>query len=215
MKTKLKLRKRKAQMKMGETMGSFATKGAINSSNLTRMERCKFPHSRSSSSLREKRRAQMKMGETIAILFIFFMFVIFGFIFYAKISRTTYITELEEKNELAAIQSAQKIAYLPEVQCSTKNVLDENCYDVLKMEAFSRIIDNDEMRAYYYDHFGYSSVVVRQIYPKTDDTWILYNNTLEDSTSIFTPIPISLYYPGEDVNYLGVIEIRYYALTIS
>ncbi len=92
------------------------------------------------------------MGESVAILFIFFILLIFGFVFYANVMRSSAKVELEENIQLKAISIAQKASFLPELQCSEENVRKEDCIDLLKLESASSLLDSNNI--YYFDIFG-------------------------------------------------------------
>ena len=80
----------------------------------------------------QNRKAQIQMGESVAILFIFFILVVFGFVFYMNVMRGSAKVQMEENIQLKAIGIAQKASFLPELQCSEENVRVENCIDLLK-----------------------------------------------------------------------------------
>lgn len=138
-------------------------------------------------------KAQIKMAETIAILFIFFVILMFGFIFYARIQRGNYLQKVQEISTLKGIQIAEKVSFFPEVRCSFNNVPTEDCIDLYKLKAASENINNN--RLFYYGIFEYSRVIVEQIYPQ-NNTWTLYDNPKPDySDLITTPIPLNIYNP--------------------
>ncbi len=160
--------------------------------------------------MKGKKKSQIGMSETIAILFIFFILVAFGFMFYLRIHRASIKTQLEKSVDLMAIEITQKISFLPELQCSKKNIITDNCIDILKLESAKAIIN--ENKESYYDLFSDSEIVVEEIYPKKK-TWILYNKTIEDTSAIFTPVPILLYNSTSDENYFGVLQIKYFPIS--
>ena len=65
------------------------------------------------------KKSQIKMGETLAVLIIFFFLLMFGYSFYAGIQQRNFIQELAQVESLRAIQLAQRVYYLPEIQCSS------------------------------------------------------------------------------------------------
>ncbi len=156
-----------------------------------------------------KKRSQIGMTETIAILFIFFILVALGFMFYLRISRTSIKTQYEKGTDLMAIEITQKASFLPEIQCSKKNVITDNCIDILKLESATQIINENNIT--YYDLFFSSEIVVEELYPD-EKTWVLYNHTIEDASALFTPVPILLYNATADENYFGVLQIKYFAI---
>lgn len=155
------------------------------------------------------RKSQIGMTETIAILFIFFILLTFGFMFYLRIYRTSIKTEYEKGTDLIAIEVTQKASFLPEIQCSKKNIITDNCIDILKLESATQIINENDIT--YYDLFFSSEIVVEEIYPD-QKTWVLYNHTIEDTSAIFTPVPILLYNATGDEYYFGVLQVKYFAI---
>jgi hypothetical protein len=143
--------------------------------------------------MKKDRKSQLKMGENIAILFIFILLVVFGMVFFFRMQTAGMQIKQQENLQLAAVQIAQRVSFLPEVRCSNENVVVANCYDALKMEFAEDVIKKDE--TYYYDIFGFSTIWVEQVYP-VEKRWLLYNNTgdKEEMPSIFH-IPISIYDP--------------------
>lgn len=161
------------------------------------------------------KKSQIRIGESIAVLFIFLIFVVLGFSFYAKVQKSGFKSKQEENINLLAIETAQKASFLPELQCSRKNIIVDNCFDILKVEAFSGIVKNNlDLVRYYYDIFGFSSITVEEVYPNAEE-WVIYNNTLNDSSSIFTPVPISLYDAKTGGYYFGALKVRYFPVKIG
>jgi len=132
------------------------------------------------------------MGESIAVMFIFFLLIVAGFIFYSKIERTNITKEKDEADNLKAIEVAQVISFLPEVQCIKQNVQIYNCFDVLKLDAIKGIVKNNKLE--YYDILQNSNITIKQIYPESNKVWRIYNNTGGNWTKrIRTIIPVSLF----------------------
>lgn len=152
------------------------------------------------------------MMETIAVLFVFFMLVAIGLVFYAVVLRGNIDLQREESIQLNAIEVAQRASSLPELQCSEDNIVSENCIDTIKLEAASwdedlpGILQQNEL--YYYDQLLFSRITVKEIYPESQD-WILYNRPLEEFTSkVVTNIPISLLNPIDNKNSFGVMTVE-------
>jgi len=164
--------------------------------------------------------AQMKMTETFAILFIFFLLLVVSIGFFARFQKVGFERAKTERIDLKAIETTQRVSSLPELQCSTKDIITEACFDILKLEAFSELVStNPEFMADYYDLFGFSNITVNRVYPPSvdpaDDIWILYDNPGEGS-SLFAPIPILLFDPTSETKYsFGTIEVTYYPLAPS
>ena len=170
------------------------------------------------------KRAQIKMTETFAILFIFFILIVLSVGFFARFQKIGFERAKAERVDLRAIETAQKVTSLPELQCSTKDIITEACFDLLKLEAFNRLVTADpNVEGDYHDLFGYSKVEVKRVYPCTDladpltcDSWTLYDNPGE-GTSLFAPIPILLFNATSEMNKFsfGTVEVTYYPLAPS
>ena len=156
-------------------------------------------------------KAQIRMAETIAILFIFFLMIAFGFIFYAKVQRIQF-SETKSKNiDLESIEVTQRVSFLPELQCSSKNVITDNCIDLLKLNALINKLTPELKAQLYFNLFKYSNITIIQVYPDVGKRWTLYENIKEDVSSTFTPVPISLYNATTKKHAFGVLEVHYYS----
>jgi len=154
--------------------------------------------------------AQIRMTETIAVIFVFFILVVFGFLVYSRFQRSAF---QEEQARLAAEQSvsvALRALFLPELRCSRgENVPVRDCIDLYKLDAA-----RTTMRAqqdYYFDLFGFAKLSVQELYPGRQQ-WVLYEN-LKDSAAltITTPIPVSLLEPVQKNFRFGVLTIETYS----
>ena len=149
------------------------------------------------------------MGESIAILFIFFILVVFGFVFYVNIMKGSAKVEIEENIQLKAIGIAQKVSFLPELQCSEENVRIEDCIDLMKLNAASKLLKDNSI--YYYDIFEFSKIWVEEVFPHEGTKWDLYNSTPTNySNRISTFIPVSLFNPISKKYNFGVLNVEVY-----
>ena len=155
---------------------------------------------------RMKKKSQIQIGETIAVLFVFFILVIIGFIFYAKVIKGNIESEKGEVSQLNSVGVAQRVMYLPEIGCSEDNVIIDNCADILKLKPAQDIMSQNEI--YYFDILQYSSVNISQIYPP-GPTRTLYSKKLDGfATKFITNVPISLYEPTTRKYGFGVLTIE-------
>lgn len=149
----------------------------------------------------KNKKAQIKMFETIAILVIFFILVGIGFIFYSSISTNLTQKEAARRSDLESIESAQRVAYFPELKC-TSSVAKEigSCIDYYKALTFGRLLtnpDNDDIREYYYDHLGFVTIKLSVIYPKPEEI-IIYDYPKPNYRGYETfQVPIVLLKDGE------------------
>src|SRR3989344_3891173 len=153
------------------------------------------------------KKSQIQIGETVAVLFVFFLLVIIGFIFYASVIKSNIVSEKEELSQLNSIEIAQKVLNLPEFQCSEGIVKEkENCIDVLKLGAAQEIIQQNEV--YYFDIFEFGKISVMEIYPDVGE-WDVYSKMTDDFRSNFsTNIPVSLYDPRTKRYSFGILSIE-------
>ena len=160
----------------------------------------------------KNKKSQIKMFETIAVLLIFFILVGFGLIFYGRIQASGFQATQEENFELKAIQTAQLVSFLPELQCSSNNIIVDDCFDILKVEALSEFIEqNPNIRnEYYYDLFGFSSITIEQVYP-SELSWKVYERTLTGNKAKSSiKIPVSLYNASSRSYNFGILNIDVY-----
>ena len=160
------------------------------------------------------KKAQIKMFETIAVLLIFFVLIAFGLIFYVRVYSGSIEETGEEYFELKAIQTAQLVSFLPELQCTSPtsmNIVDDNCFDLLKVKALTEIIKDDQKlrNEYYYDIFGSSKISIEQIYP-SEMKWEVYDKASNKKSMSSIKIPISLYNASSKKNNFGVLNIDIY-----
>lgn len=125
------------------------------------------------------RRAQIRMSETIAVLFIFFVLVVFGIIFYVKYSQIAAEERQEELLGMKAMDITIKSLFLPELICSRGEAEPyDNCIDLLKLKHACEIF-KDHTEDYYFNLFSYSKINITQVYP-TPGEWILYEKEKPD-----------------------------------
>ncbi|PIZ51460.1 hypothetical protein COY27_03655 [Candidatus Woesearchaeota archaeon CG_4_10_14_0_2_um_filter_33_13] len=131
-----------------------------------------------------KRKGQMQMTETIAVLFIFFILILFGIMFYYKYQGVAFKEKQEELLGARAMDTTLKVLFLPEISCTKGEAEPEdNCFDMMKLrhanETFKKYITK-----YYFNLFSYSRIYVQEVYPEQTQ-YILYDKEipfLEDGT---------------------------------
>jgi hypothetical protein len=113
------------------------------------------------------------MSETIAVLFIFFVLVVFGIIFYVKYSQIAAEGRQEELLGMKAMDITIKSLFLPELICSRGEAEPiDNCIDLLKLNHADEIFKG-HVEDYYFNLFSYSKINITRVYP-THGEWILY-----------------------------------------
>ena len=161
-----------------------------------------------------EKKSQIQIGETITVLLVFFVIVIIGLIFYTKFAKDNLAIEQQEIYEQKSIAIAQRIMFLPELQCSEDNVIRDNCIDVLKLESTYNVLKDPANEIYYFDIFEYSRVNVSLVYPKQDfgNSFVLYSKTLPNyKTKHVTHFPVSIYEPLSRQHAFGILQIETYS----
>src|SRR3989344_8041936 len=103
---------------------------------------------------RLSRRSQIQMGENVIIIFIFFILLIFAVVFFMKIQGAKTKQKIDIDVTGRGLQIAQKVAFLPEVQCTKDNAeIFSGCYDKYSIKALDAISGTNENKEFYYDIF--------------------------------------------------------------
>ncbi len=124
--------------------------------------------------LNSHRRGQLQTSETIAVLFIFFVLVLFGIIFYYKYQQVAIRERGEELLSLRAMDTTLKVLFLPELMCSKGEAEPEdNCVDLLKVRHANETMQ-EHLEDYYFNLFSYSTVSIHQLYPD-ERVYLIYN----------------------------------------
>lgn len=150
------------------------------------------------------------MAESIGILFVFFMLLVIVMVFYARLQTGKVVEQKEEQFIKRSIEISQVVAFLPEVQCSRNNIVEDNCFDLYKIEALKNVNTEEKSRLYYYDQFEYSNITIQRVFPEGDDV-ILYDNPKPGWTGkSVIPVPITVYDPVERHYGFGVLQVATY-----
>ena len=153
--------------------------------------------------------SQIQMLETIAVLAVFLILIMVVYVFYFGMFKQGIKVEEGELEQLNTIKVAQRASSIPELQCSKNSITIENCIDLLKLQSIPQIIN--ENKEYYFDKLSFSRISVNEIYPEVKSLAVVYNNPLEDYSSlIVTNIPITLFDPIENKNKFGVMIVETY-----
>lgn len=147
------------------------------------------------------RKAQIKMFETLAVLVVFFFFLIFGASFYFKLQENSLERDFARNLDLRAVQIAQKSITLPELRCTFPYAERSDCIDFDKAREFKKLLDdNPNIRLSYLDNtFGLSSITLNVVYSSvgiSEDKIVIYNaSRSEEFVSVQIPTVI---YSGSD-----------------
>jgi len=155
------------------------------------------------------KKSHINILETIVVLAIFFILVFFMFIFYSKISENSLEIENEQNSELDAIKIAQRASFLPELQCSQDNVIEDNCIDLHKLAALIDVINENEI--HYFDLFKFSRITVNEVYPN-DGQIIVYDRPLDEySYKNVINNPVLLFDSLNNKNNFGIMVVEVYS----
>jgi len=114
------------------------------------------------------KKGQIQMTETVAVLFIFFVLLIFGMIFYYKYVGFSLKEEQQAAVERRAAEVVTKTIFLPEIQCTTGNLQQKvYCLDVMKMNVLPTVM-SEHLEDYYFSIFSFATVTVEELYPLSE-----------------------------------------------
>jgi hypothetical protein len=162
------------------------------------------------------KKSQIKMMETISVMLVFLILLTFVVIFYANISQSGASSKVQDRSNLQSIAITQVMSSLPEFQCAFKNIIIENCFDILKVKAFTDFtktpFGNQTLGTIYFDMFKFSKLNIHEVYPYQNE-WIVYdlkpNRTRYDERKTY--VPISLYNASANKYYFGMLEVTVYS----
>ena len=152
-----------------------------------------------------RKRSQMKIGESMVVIIIFLILIVFGLVFYVRFKLIQVDSDAKLNAELIAIQTAQKIQFLPELQCSTEGTVDYNCVDILKLATFDEL---DYAKTGIYEAmFPKTKISVKQIYP-TGPSWTVYGKDSLIGETHYFAIPVALFNATSKKYNFGYVEIK-------
>ena len=112
------------------------------------------------------KKAQIKMTETIAVIFIFFVLILFGIIFFYQYQKVSISQREEQLFAERAMRTTLKVLFMPELTCTDGSHLQQvNCFDVQKMKAAEEVIERNR-EDYYFNLFSYADIKVYQLSDK-------------------------------------------------
>jgi len=163
------------------------------------------------------------MMETIIVLFVLFVLIAFGFIFYANYQRSSLLEQQERITQSGAVDIVQSVSSLPELQCTEGEVVKGNCIDRYKITALTTIAGENAI--FYYDIFGFSNITIQKIYPpaltppyppgtdciKKTEGCTVYNRAPSSYRDVLaTNVPITIKNPLNNHKEFGIITIQTY-----
>lgn len=161
------------------------------------------------------KKAQIQLGETIFVVIIIVVIIVFGIVFYAQTQERESGRQQDFLQELDAIAMNKYITQLTEIQCSLLQVQQNNCLDIHKLEALQQFAlhNPSDYSQYYFTQLSDAKLWVVEIYPPTNTTWVLYNNTLGNVTprrSTLSFVPVSLRNSISSEQSFGLIYLETY-----
>jgi hypothetical protein len=169
-----------------------------------------------------KKKGQARMNETIATLFIFFVLILFGIMFFYQYQKVAIKEKNEELLANRAMDTTVKTLFLPELICTKGEAEPEdNCFDLMKLR-YAEQTFTSHLTDYYYEIFSYAKITVQEVYPG-NKTYLLYDKEkppLEDGSSGWTRKEPTYFVvtlkdennPEETPNYgFGYINIEVYS----
>jgi len=153
-------------------------------------------------------KAQVRMFESIATMFVFFILLTFGFMFYSRMRQASFYSKLGELRQLKIVELAEKVKNLPELGCSSNAILQHDCFDLIKVEKLPDMVTANP--DYYYDLIGYGNVSVEEIYPETRTYQIYERQKKGQNVSRAVFMPIALYDAPSKLTHFGVLVVKSY-----
>ena len=108
------------------------------------------------------KKGQIQLMESTVVMFIFFFMLVMGMVMYNNFQSSKLEVMERQFEEQKAIQIAQKITNVQELQCSDNNVITLDCFELQKLQSFKDKVK--QHRLYYKEAFGSSKVSVVWVY---------------------------------------------------
>lgn len=147
--------------------------------------------------------------EMIMVLLIIFIILSLALVVYFKF----FLVSIREKGQQLSMQEADvllaSITSMPELQCSFRSQ-DELCLDIIKLESFKNLL-NQESNALYYDRIlGGKNIRVEQVYPEGCDIckWDIYSTSRDNAEKFTISTPVPLFFPGAREYRIGRLTIE-------
>lgn len=156
--------------------------------------------------MKQKKKAQLRIFETVSVLFVSFILLGMGMIFYGNQNQKSVEREIEKNVELRALNIAEQIQSMPELQCSTSNIITERCFEKVKLEKLNELQPKPD----YFSAFGFSEAYVDEIYPATQQ-WKIHENKKDNFKSKITiQIPVTITDTAAKQNKFGILTVGAY-----
>ncbi|MFH1174707.1 MAG: hypothetical protein V1725_06230 [archaeon] len=151
------------------------------------------------------KKGQLQMLESIGVIIIITFLIFFSFSIYQRFHASEIARKNQQQNQLSAIDVANRIGELPELQCSHVDVVTVGCFDLVKVQTFAAFATSPAFRLMYYPLLRESSITVYETYPSPHNFTIYEQNATNTSIPFF--MPITIYHPQERTYGFGYIEV--------
>ena len=175
---------------------------------------------------------QIRMTETIAVLFIFFVLIFFGLVFYFTFQKNAVKEKQEELLGQRAIDTTLRTLFMPELTCTRGEVQPQgDCIDLAKLKSiepregstrdgvttttstpqdqptfFEQNADN-----YYFELLSFSKIIVTEVYPNAN-TWVLYD---KEKPKLIKKEPTHSVITLKEFDLFGNVEYHFGYITVE
>lgn len=141
------------------------------------------------------------MWETMGVLFVFFILLGIGLVFYSAVEQKNARLQQDESSQLLAIERALRIAQLPELECPTSLEI-KACIDGEKAKLAKVVFESHQ--AAYFDLFGFSNITLQTV-GGPEDTLYAYTGERMNKRQVL--VPVSVYNPVDKTYAFGVLKL--------
>ncbi len=138
------------------------------------------------------KKAQIQMSENVIVLFLFFILLAFGIVFYSNVHSISTQQTANTAAEGRGLEVAQQVMALPELQCTSNGVEISGCYDEESAIALNAISQDSGYTDHYYSEFGYATISIQELYPTQGGLLVIYNDTKPAKVITPTFVPFVL-----------------------
>jgi hypothetical protein len=104
------------------------------------------------------KKSQISMNEVIVVMFIFFVILLIGLIFYFKSQVSSVKSDIESVSDTELKNIMDKVTAMPELRCSQEEFKDDVCFDYNSFMSFKAFAGAEENKAYYFGLFKNSRI---------------------------------------------------------
>src|SRR3989338_1946725 len=128
-----------------------------------------------------QKKAQLQIMENIFAIVIIVIILAIAFVFMVAVDRQEQRSREQDIAALDVVKKSQVLNFLPELKCSDNNNLDPDCYDILKIEAFTQQVSEDNF--YYRTLLGNMKIEIVRYDPSPEVNNELKKNFLLKDTA--------------------------------